>query len=163
MAFLDSISKKVTQVGQTTIQKTKDLTEIAKLHAQIDDETKKMNAVYITLGKLYVEEHSNDFEPGIVEKIDFIKASTEKIKEYKQQLNTLKGVSSCPKCGAEASLSSSFCSACGAPLEKAESDTDSAFGEPSANNTVDVEYTVLDYESTAAGNASASAENTEAE
>lgn len=148
MAFLDSFSKKVTQVGQTTIQKTKDLTEIAKLHSQIDDETKKLNAVYIALGKLYVEQHSNDFEPGVVEKIDFIKASNEKIKAYKQQLNTLKGVSSCPKCGAEAALSSSFCSACGAPLEKAQPDTDDVSDETSATNTVDVEYTVLDYEST---------------
>ena len=37
MAFFDSLSKKVTQVGQTTIQKTKEFAEVTRVNSLIDD------------------------------------------------------------------------------------------------------------------------------
>lgn len=132
MAFLDSLSKKVTQVSQTTIQKTKDFAEITKINSLIDDEKKRIEDTYMIIGKLYCERHENDAESEFAEKIAKIKEAEKKIASYNSQKAEIKGVVYCKKCGAEILAGSAFCSSCGSPVEK-------AFTEQDEENTVETE------------------------
>ena len=57
MAFFDNLSKKVSEAGQKTIQKTKELADTSRLNAMIADEEKAINNAYYQIGKLYVSLH----------------------------------------------------------------------------------------------------------
>lgn len=116
MAFFDDLGKKLSQAGQSTIQKTKEMADVARINSMISDEEKKINNNYLEIGKLYVSLHSSDCESQFSGMIHSIMESEEKIKEYRQQIQDVKGVKKCEKCGAEVPLNSTFCNACGAEM-----------------------------------------------
>lgn len=117
MAFFDELGKKISQAGQTAVQKTKEMTDIAKLNGMISDEEKRINNNYYQIGKLYIEIHQNDFENNFAGMINAIRDSEAKIAEYKQQIQNIKGVVRCEKCGAEVDKNVAFCSSCGSPIQ----------------------------------------------
>lgn len=120
MAFFDDLGKKISQAGQTAVQKTKEMTEIARINGLISDEEKKMTNNYYQIGKLYVAMHQHDFESDFAGMIAAISESETKIRDYKQQIQDIKGVICCEKCGAEVAKGIAFCSSCGAAMPKVE-------------------------------------------
>lgn len=118
MAFLDDLSKKITQAGQTAVQKTKDVTDVARLNGVVSEEEKKINNYYYQIGKLYVAMHVSDYEADFEGMITAIRESEQKIADSRQQIQDIKGVVRCEKCGAEVSTNFDFCSSCGAPMPK---------------------------------------------
>lgn len=109
MAFFDDISKK-----------TKNLADSAKINVAISDEEKKLNNLYYQVGKLYVSLHPTDYQyefGGMMTQIVEIEA---KLNEYRQQLQQIKGVSPCPKCGGDVPRNSAFCPACGCEMPRSE-------------------------------------------
>lgn len=118
MAFFDDLGKKLSQAGQTAVQKTKEMTDIARINGMISDEEKKVNDNYYQIGKLYVAMHQTDFESDFAGMITAIRESETKIRDYKQQIQDIKGVVRCEKCGAEVASNVAFCSSCGAPMPK---------------------------------------------
>ena len=116
MAFFDDLSKKISQAGQTAVQKTKEMTDIARINGMISDEERKVNNNYYQIGKLYVAMHSADYENDFAGMIAAIKESEQSIVEYRQQIQDIKGVVRCEKCGAEVASNVAFCSSCGAPM-----------------------------------------------
>jgi len=120
MAFFDDLSKKLTQVGQTTIQKTKEMADIAKLSSQVNDEEKKIENAYIQMGKIYRELHADDCEERFAEWLQLIGESEAKIKDYKEEIKEIKGVGKCEACGAEVPNGSGFCPGCGAKVPVVE-------------------------------------------
>lgn len=118
MAFFDNLGKKITQASQSAVQKTKGITDIAKINAIISDEEKKINNNYSRLGKLYVAVHYSDSEPDFAEIVSDIKNSEQKIVELRQQIQDIKGIVLCEKCGAEVPNTDAFCSSCGNPMPK---------------------------------------------
>ncbi len=118
MAFFEDLGKKLSQAGQSAVQKTKDFTDVAKLNSSISDEEKKINNFYSEIGKLYVSLHAEDCESAFAEAVKGIKEANQKIAEYRKQIQDIKGVVKCEKCGAEVETSSAFCKACGAPVAK---------------------------------------------
>ena len=120
MAFFDDLGKKITQVSQSAVQKTKDITEIAKYSALVSDEEKKIKDLYSEIGKLYVQLHADETEGQLGEKVAAVKEAEKKIEEYNQTIKELKGYVRCEKCGAEVQNNMSFCSACGNPMAKPE-------------------------------------------
>ena len=125
MAFLDNLGKKISHAGQVAVQKTKELTDIARLKSMISDEEKKIENNYCQIGKMYVAMHYDDFTTDFAELINEVRQSEEKLSEYRQQIHTLKGVLLCEKCGSEISSSASFCQSCGFPVAK-ESQADAS-------------------------------------
>lgn len=117
MAFLDNFSKKITLAGQTAIQKTKEITDVARLHETILSEEKNIKENYNRIGMLYVELHADDYEDSFGDKITAIKESEIKIQNCRQQIKEIKGIDYCRKCGAEIPLNAAFCSSCGASVE----------------------------------------------
>ncbi len=118
MAFLDDLGKKISKTGQSAIQKTKDMAEVAKYNSMISDEEKSINNNYYQIGKLYISLHSTDSEEEFKGMIDSIRNSESKIVEYREQIKLIKGVVRCEKCGSEVSINSAFCNSCGAPMPK---------------------------------------------
>lgn len=118
MAFFDEVGKKISQAGQTAVQKTKDITDIARINSLISDEEKKINNNYYSIGKLYATMHRNDYESDFGGMVTAISESEAKIQDYKQQINTIKGIVICEKCGAEVESGVAFCSSCGAAMLK---------------------------------------------
>lgn len=118
MAFFDDLGKKISLAGQTAVQKTKEMTDIARINGAISDEEKKVNNNYFQIGKLYVAMHSADYESDFAGMIAAIKESEAKIRDYRQQIQDIKGVVRCEKCGAEVPSNVAFCSSCGAAMPK---------------------------------------------
>lgn len=117
MAFFEDFGKKISQAGQATLQKTKEMADIAKVNSAISDEEKKINDLYLQIGKLYVELHVADAEDSFKSAIEEIANAIKRIEEYKKQLLEIKGVARCSKCGAEVPVGSVFCAVCGAQIQ----------------------------------------------
>lgn len=119
MAFFDRLSKTVAEAGQKTIAKTKELADTSRLNMMISDEEKMINNQYLQIGKLYVSMHKDDFEEDFAGMIGAIAESETKIRDYRKQIQDIRGVQRCEKCGAEVPNGAAFCSACGAVMPKA--------------------------------------------
>lgn len=120
MAFFDNLSKKVSEAGQKTIQKTKELADTSRLNAMISDEEKTINSTYFHIGKLYVSIHKDNCEEEFQNMIQTIAEAEAKIRDYKKQIQDIKGVQRCEKCGAEVPSGAAFCSSCGATMPKVQ-------------------------------------------
>ncbi len=116
MAFFDDLGKKISHAGQTAVQKTKDMTDIARLNENIAEEEKKINSNYHQIGKLYVAMHTYDYEADFEGMMIAIKEAEAKIQNYRQQVKDIKGIERCEKCGADVASDAAFCSTCGSPL-----------------------------------------------
>ncbi len=138
MAFFEDLGKKLSQAGQATVQKTKELADVAKLNSMISDEEKRINNAYTEIGKLYVELHASDGEAAFATLIQSIHEANEKITDLQKQAAQIKGVVTCEKCGAEVAKGSAFCGACGNPMPAVSEDVAGTQPEMSAD-AVDTE------------------------
>lgn len=120
MPFWDNLSKKATETTAKAMQKAKDFSDITRLNGQISEEEAKINNAFLAIGRLYVEVHSSDAEPQFATWISSIRESQGKIDTYRRQVQDIKGVQRCEKCGAEVAAGSAFCNSCGAPMPKVE-------------------------------------------
>ena len=120
MAFFDDLGKKISQAGQAVSQKSKDFSDVSKLNTAIANEEKKLQANYYHLGRIYITKHGNDYEPVFAETIKAIKESEQNIINYRMQIQDIKGIIRCEKCGAEIPNNVLFCSTCGTPVPPKE-------------------------------------------
>lgn len=120
MAFFDGIGKKLSQTGQSAVQKTKEMADVAKINTAIAEEERKLNSNYVQIGKLYAEIHASDYEESFAQMIIAIQEAERRICNFRQQIQEIKGVICCEQCGAEIANDSAFCSACGALVPKHE-------------------------------------------
>lgn len=115
MAFFDDLGKKISQAGQSVAQKTKDFSEVTKLNNALSSEEKKKNNLYLQLGKEYYAKHVNDSEACFEQFVMAIKETEEKMESLHQQIQEIKKITRCEKCGADILNNAAFCSSCGAP------------------------------------------------
>ncbi len=115
MAFFDDISKKISEVSQSAVGKTRDTADLFKLKGEISDEEKKLTSLYAEIGKLYCTLHSEDFEPQFQGLMAGVKETINGIADRQAQIQRIKKISICSNCGAEISLENRYCIVCGAP------------------------------------------------
>lgn len=114
MAFLDELGKKISDVSQGVVQKTKDTAETLKLNSAISDEEKKIKSLFAALGEAYFASHAADCEEQPLKDIICqISDSKQKTADLEEQVKRLKGVVKCPYCGGEINYGSTFCNFCG--------------------------------------------------
>lgn len=113
MALLDELGKGISGLGRKTAEMGRNFSDTTRLNAQIADEERNIQNCFTQIGKLYVELHKNDYESSFAVWIQNLADSEMKIAEYKKQMQVLKGVRSCPNCGADVQKTASFCSVCG--------------------------------------------------
>lgn len=113
MAFFDNMKGILTQAGQTTVQKTKDLSEIARLKAQVMGAEKQINDLYGKLGyEIYVAYSQSPMPEGeaIIKQLNDLHAN---IEAWKAQIKVISTVELCPQCGAKLNRDMPFCTNCG--------------------------------------------------
>ncbi len=116
MGFFDGLGKKVVDAGQ----KTKGMSDAVCINYLIMQEENKINNMYYKIGKLYASIHSNDCEEEFLEMINTIAELEQNIWNYRDQIQNIKGVQCCEKCGADIPKGVLFCSSCGTPIPKTE-------------------------------------------
>ena len=97
-------------------------TEAVKLNSQISNEEKIIDKAYQEIGKKYVQLHGAEKEEAFAELLGTIEQAKQNIANYRKQIQILKGVRLCPKCGAEVPSGSAFCNNCGNPMPKEDGD-----------------------------------------
>lgn len=120
MTFWDNLSQKASETTAKAMQKAKEMSDITKLNSMISDEETKINNNYYQIGKLYATMHPNDHEEEFAGMITAIGEADDRIRNYKQQIQDIKGVTRCSQCGAEVQSGVAFCSSCGAPMPKGQ-------------------------------------------
>ncbi|MCM1220415.1 MAG: zinc ribbon domain-containing protein [Lachnospiraceae bacterium] len=120
MAFFDEFGKKISQTGQSAVQKTKEAADLAKINTLIAEEEKKINGQCLQIGKLYAADHSDDYEENFAPYMSAIKEANERIRALHQQSMDIRGLVNCEKCGTPMPKHVAFCSSCGAPMPKQE-------------------------------------------
>lgn len=120
MAFFDNLSKRVSETTAKAMQKAQELSEISRINSLISEEEKKINATYYQIGKLYVSVHGSDGEENFSGMVAAVLEGEQKINDYRRQIQNIKGIQRCEKCGAEVARGVAFCSSCGAPMPKVE-------------------------------------------
>ena len=124
MAFFDEIGKKISLAGEGVVNKGRAFAGVTKLNSAVSEEEKKIDNAYYQIGKLYVALHPQDYEADFGALINSIVSSQNTIKLLKQQIQEIKGVVRCEKCGAEVPNNIAFCSSCGSPMPKKEATLD---------------------------------------
>lgn len=118
MAFWDELKAKVTVTSKKAVDKTKDLTEVAKLKLTIVDQGRKISASYEKIGRAYAEANVESDGKLLPEEFAAIDEANAKIAECTDRLRELKGLLICANCGKEISDDVKFCPACGTAVEK---------------------------------------------
>lgn len=134
MSFFDNLGKKITDVSQSTIQKTKEVSETFKLNTMISDEERSITQKETEIGKQYMAHFAETPDEILLPLVNEIKASQKKISELQAQIATIKNMSKCSNCGNDVSQEALFCPVCGEALvhETVEAEAISdAVNEPS--------------------------------
>ena len=113
MGFFDDLGKKVTDAGQKTMQKAQEMSEVARINSLISQNESKINNVYYQIGKLFVSIYGNDCREEFAGMVATVAELEQQNATYKKQIQEVKGIQHCEKCGAEVAMGVAFCSSCG--------------------------------------------------
>lgn len=112
MAFLDKIS----QVGQGTVQKAKDVSEVVKLNNEITDLENQINVLYGKIGyEVYVAYYDNPI-PEAADLMKQVASLQSKIEEHRNRIKEINAANTCPQCNSKINKNMAFCSVCGYKL-----------------------------------------------
>lgn len=129
MGFFDKLSKTASDVGQ----KSKDVANIAKLKHQIAEEEKEILKIYEEIGRKYYVLRAQADEKEFRDDIAKLEAKNLKMQDLKKEINTLQGITICPKCGEEILLENAFCPKCGYQLLKPDSKEEMTYEQETDN------------------------------
>lgn len=118
MAFLDDMDRKLSQLGQSALRKTKDMSESMRLSGEIREEEEKQKELCRKIGEYIYENHIGPIDEQIDSWCVEITQSRERIVQSREQIQILKGTSSCPRCGSPIASDAAFCSSCGCRIDE---------------------------------------------
>lgn len=120
MGFFDDFGKKVSDAGQKAMQKTQEISEVARVNSLISQNNNKINDFYYQIGKLFVSTYGNDCKPEFAGMVASVVELEQQNITYRKQIQDIKGILHCEKCGAEVLKGVAFCSSCGAAMPKVD-------------------------------------------
>lgn len=123
MGFFDEFGKKVSDAGQKAVQKTQEISEVARVNSLITQNENKINNVYYQIGKLFVSTYGDNCQPEFAGMVATVAELEQQIITYREQIQDIKGIQHCEKCGAEVPRGVAFCSSCGAAIPKVDKQT----------------------------------------
>lgn len=116
MAFFDNMRGKLNQASQTTVQKAKEFSEIAKLNATIATTERQINELYSKLGYEVYCAYNEAPLPEVEGLLGQLKELHRNIENCRAQIKEINAVETCPNCGARITKEMIFCSGCGTKL-----------------------------------------------
>lgn len=120
MGFFDDFGRKVTDVGQKAVQKTQEMSEMARINSLISQNENKINNVYYQIGKLFVNIYGDDCKVEFAGMVATVAELEQQNIIYRKQIQDIKGIQHCEKCGAEVPKGVAFCSSCGTAMPKVD-------------------------------------------
>lgn len=116
MAFWDDIQKKLSDAAAFTVQKTGELTDVAKLKYKVKVTESKLEKCYAEIGKLIYDAKKNGVDHEF--EVTTLIMQADKMKDDLDTLSTelakIRNTDVCESCGAEVSKECTFCPVCGA-------------------------------------------------
>lgn len=118
MAFINNLKDKLSQAGQSTAQKAKDISDLAKLNSTISNAERQISDLYSKVGYEIYCAYRNAPQPEVAELIQQINDLHKSIEDCKAQIKVIQAIEDCPQCGAQ--LNKGFCNTCGyrAPVKE---------------------------------------------
>lgn len=120
MAFLEDIDRTLTALGQGALQKTKEISNHAKVSITIKSLEEQKKESFVELGSIYYSLYKRDRD-SLTEEFSQI---VNRIYELDRQIEELKeqiiSESYCPNCNTAIPLNSVFCNVCGTRVKEAE-------------------------------------------
>lgn len=144
MPFFEEIGKKITNLGQTAVEKTKSSTESIRLNNMIREEQRHCKELYQQIGEMYVQQFGSHPEPAFAQMIQEVQNSQMRMQSYqiqkaKESISSTGNSVVCQKCGASLPANTVFCNQCGAKIALPETWTC-----PSCGKTLSVEFSFCD-------------------
>ncbi len=112
MDFIDKVSKTFSDTGK----KTKELADIARLNGKIADNNRKIKQLYTEIGELYCQTHGADAEEAFSGRVSEVQKLDNENKEWNEEIQKLRGMTKCPKCGNYCAGNATYCTSCGQRL-----------------------------------------------
>lgn len=109
------IFNKVGETINTTADMAKNMSETGNIKRRLQYEEERIEEIFSDIGRKY-------FEDPVAHKVeidgmcDDIKTRKRRISRIKLELNQIKGIKICEKCGAQVDEKYTFCGVCGAKL-----------------------------------------------
>ena len=129
MPFFEDIGKKISNMGQTAVEKTKCSTETLRLNNQIREEQRLCKDLYQQIGQQYAQQYETNPDPAFESLMKQLHDAQERITSYQEQIQIKKAAVSqpqqsaystgccCASCGAPLPPDAKFCTTCGAKVE----------------------------------------------
>lgn len=90
MGFLDDVGKTLSNAGEATANKTKELTEMAMINIEIVKEESGLKAKYNAIGMKYYECNKDNPDESFKEEFEAVSESINTIAELKMKLQEVK-------------------------------------------------------------------------
>lgn len=116
MAFFDEIGKSISVAGQSAVKQAKDVAEISRISAAINENRSRIADINRRLGEQYFSLHAEDPEEGLAELVNEEKKIIAENKDLEEQVIQLRGQQKCPSCGTILSKEAQFCASCGTKI-----------------------------------------------
>ena len=117
MKFFEDLGATFGNGAKVVADKTKELSTVASIKAQIGKAEATLGKLYKDLGKAYYEEHKDSTAYG--EQVSEVSAVIAKIEALNMKLTATQGGKLCGTCGEVIDKGSAFCPKCGAKAEDA--------------------------------------------
>ena len=121
---LESLGKKLAQLGQDTVSTVQKTAESVQLNNKIADQRKVIEKLFAQVGESVFEKAGDTIPEGLEDVFAALKTAKEALADLENQKAKVKAKPACPSCGKEVFKGENFCSACGADLSSVwEEDT----------------------------------------
>jgi hypothetical protein len=113
MGFFDQFGRNMQSAGRATVNKTREMADIAKLNNQIAENNDKIARTQMELGRQYDQLYRNNPDPALAGFLQTIRSLEQQNEEYTRQIQDLKGLQTCPHCQQVIPKTILYCSSCG--------------------------------------------------
>lgn len=124
MAFFEKLGETLSSTGKAAAQKTKEMADLAKLNSQVGQLEGKIKTWYQVIGEKVYQSEKDQEHSGLETEFGMITDAFAEIGRLKKQITEIRGMKTCPECGADVAKDASFCSKCGAKIEEPADNTD---------------------------------------
>ncbi len=118
MAFFEEIGKKLSSAGQGVAQSTKNFADVTRLNGVISEKEKRIAQLQAAIGEAYYNNHKDDPDAEEKQSIDEINTLKKEIQQHQDEIQQIRGVTKCPKCGADVAITAGFCNVCGTQMPR---------------------------------------------
>ena len=116
MALFENLEKTFGKVADVTVQKSKEVAQLAKLNTQLAAAQRELEEAFSTLGKSVYKDQKDASENPYAQLFRCIAAKQAHVQEIRKQLDAVKEVQTCSHCGTANPKGNQYCSKCGTPL-----------------------------------------------